>query len=107
MDLELIKPHGALFTDSFRGDYRIVTYDNVGAGDTNPNLYIHSFLDSMLFLCGLFMAGRSGALLIPFVIGRGIHDLWRIGRMDRRKRLTRRLVMRSFFLVVCFFLIVF
>jgi len=29
-------------TDTFRSDYRIVTYDNVGAGGTNPNLYNHS-----------------------------------------------------------------
>jgi sigma-B regulation protein RsbQ len=29
-------------TDSFRNDYRIITYDNVGAGGTNPDLYNHS-----------------------------------------------------------------
>lgn len=29
-------------TDAFAEDYRIITYDNVGAGGTNPNLYNHS-----------------------------------------------------------------
>ncbi len=35
-------PPGALLRTPFRNDYRIITYDNVGAGGTNPNLYNHS-----------------------------------------------------------------